>query len=146
MIDRQGRPLTDPRRADEGFLLPIGGPKGYGLALMFGLLGGTLNGAAFGRDTIDFNADDRTPTNTGQAIMAIDVAAFGDPAEFKAQVERVRADLKASPTLPGFDEVRMPGERTEHVRAERERSGIPLHPELQAKLAIVAGDLGIPPL
>ncbi|HWO38820.1 MAG TPA: Ldh family oxidoreductase, partial [Candidatus Acidoferrum sp.] len=42
MIDRQGRPLTDPTRASEGFLLPIGGPKGYGLALMFGLLAGTL--------------------------------------------------------------------------------------------------------
>src|SRR3990172_947482 len=38
MIDREGRPLTDPRRADEGFLLPIGGYKGYGLALVFGLL------------------------------------------------------------------------------------------------------------
>ena len=38
MMDRQGKPLTDPKKADEGFLLPIGGPKGYGLALMFGLL------------------------------------------------------------------------------------------------------------
>ncbi|HEY2664532.1 MAG TPA: Ldh family oxidoreductase, partial [Candidatus Binataceae bacterium] len=45
MMDRQGNPLTDPKRADEGFLVPIGGPKGYGLALMFGLLAGTLNGA-----------------------------------------------------------------------------------------------------
>jgi LDH2 family malate/lactate/ureidoglycolate dehydrogenase len=40
MMDRQGRPLTDPRRANEGFLLPIGGYKGYGLALIFGLLAG----------------------------------------------------------------------------------------------------------
>lgn len=62
MIDREGRPLTDPRRADEGFLLPIGGYKGYGLALVFGLLAGTLNGAAMGRDVIDFNKDDGTPT------------------------------------------------------------------------------------
>src|SRR5262249_1927296 len=38
MMDRQGRPLTDPRRANEGFLLPIGGYKGYGLALLFGVL------------------------------------------------------------------------------------------------------------
>ena len=40
MMDRQGRPLTDPKRANEGFLLPIGGYKGYGLALIFGLLAG----------------------------------------------------------------------------------------------------------
>ena len=38
MIDRQGRPLTDPKKASDGFLLPIGGPKGYGLSLMIGIL------------------------------------------------------------------------------------------------------------
>jgi L-2-hydroxycarboxylate dehydrogenase (NAD+) len=146
MIDRQGKPLTDPKRADEGFLLPIGGPKGYGLALMFGLIAGTLNGAAFGRSTIDFNADQVTPTNTGQAIMALDIAAFGDPAAFKAEVEQVRADMKASPTLPGFDEVRLPGERTARIRAERARDGIPLHGQLDAALRKVADELGVAPL
>jgi LDH2 family malate/lactate/ureidoglycolate dehydrogenase len=53
MIDRQGQPLTDPKRSSEDSLVPVGGPKGYGLALMFGLLAGTLNGAAFGRDVVD---------------------------------------------------------------------------------------------
>jgi L-2-hydroxycarboxylate dehydrogenase (NAD+) len=53
MIDRQGQPLTDPKRASEGSLVPIGAAKEYGLALMFGLLAGTLNGAAFGRDVVD---------------------------------------------------------------------------------------------
>jgi L-2-hydroxycarboxylate dehydrogenase (NAD+) len=146
MIDRQGKPLTDPKRADEGFLLPIGGPKGYGLALMFGLIAGTLNGAAFGRSTIDFNADQVTPTNTGQAIMALDIAAFGDPAAFKAEVEQVRADMKASPTLPGFDEVRLPGERTARIREERARDGIPLHSQLDTALRKVADELGVAPL
>ena len=60
MIDREGKPLTDPKRANEGFLLPIGGYKGYGLALVIGLLCGTLNGAAMGKDVIDFNADDKS--------------------------------------------------------------------------------------
>src|SRR5205809_2604656 len=65
MIDRAGKPLTDPKRAEEGFLLPIGGYKGYGLALVVGILAGTLNGAAMGREVIDFNADDASATNTG---------------------------------------------------------------------------------
>src|SRR4029077_17318959 len=63
MTDRTGPPLTDPRRADEGFLLPIGGYKGYGLALVVGLLAGTLNAAAMGKDLIDFNHDDASATN-----------------------------------------------------------------------------------
>src|SRR6185312_4949114 len=81
MVDREGRPLTDPKRANEGFLLPIGGYKGYGLALAFGVLAGTLNRAAMGREVVDFNADDSTETNTGQAILALDLEAFGDARE-----------------------------------------------------------------
>src|SRR5947199_9429943 len=50
MRGRDGKPLTDPKRADEGVLVPIGEYKGYGLSLITGLLAGTLNGAAFGRD------------------------------------------------------------------------------------------------
>src|SRR3974390_1677538 len=56
LIDTEtGEPLTDPARSAEGLLLPIGGHKGSGLAIMLGLLAGVLNGAAFGRDVIDFN-------------------------------------------------------------------------------------------
>src|SRR5262249_47852646 len=87
MIDRTGKPLTDPKRADDGFLLPIGGYKGYAMALIFGLLAGTLNNAAMARDTVDFNKDDKTVTNTGHAIMAISVEAFGPVAEFKRRVD-----------------------------------------------------------
>src|SRR4051812_45641330 len=83
MVDRDGKPLTDPKRAGEGFLLPIGGYKGYGLSLVVGLIAGSLNGAAMGREVIDFNADVESPTNTGQAVAAIDPAAFGDPDMFR---------------------------------------------------------------
>ena len=96
MIDRQGKPLTDPKRADEGFLLPIGEHKGYGLALMVGLLAGTLNGAAMGKDVIDFNADFKTITNTGQSILVIDLSAFGDPEDFKSRVDTLSRDIRAS--------------------------------------------------
>ena len=54
MIDREGKPLTDPKRADEGHLLPIGDYKGSGLSLIIGLLAGALNRAAVGRDVVDF--------------------------------------------------------------------------------------------
>src|SRR5213594_2908856 len=96
MIDTQGRPLTDPRRADEGFLLPIGGYKGYGLALVFGLLAGTLNGAAHGRDVVDFNKDDKTPTNTGQVIVALDISRFSPVEAFKRKVDQVIRQMRDS--------------------------------------------------
>jgi len=144
MIDREGRPLTDPQRAGDGSLLPIGGPKGYGLALVFSLLAGVLNGAAVGRDTIDFNADQVSPTNTGHLIVAISISAFADVTEFKRSVDRVIRDLHDSPTLPGVDAVRVPGERSHQIRMEREREGIPLHGTLLARLDALAASLGVP--
>src|ERR1700676_1695063 len=146
MIDRQGQPLTDPKRASEGFLVPVGGPKGYGLALMFGLLAGTLNGAAFGRDVVDYTVDSKTPSNTGQAIMAVDISAFADVQTFKQDVDEVWEVMKSSPTLPGFDEVRLPGERTAQLYQERMAQGVPLGAELRKVLDELADRLRIPRL
>ena len=141
MIDRQGKPLTDPRRAAEGLLLPIGGYKGYGLALVVGLLAGTLNGAAMGKDVIDFNADDKSVTNTGQAILAIDPAAFGDVGEFKSRVDVIIKDLRASERMPNVDRIWFPGEQSQARRVEYARDGIPLPANLQKILDALADDL-----
>jgi LDH2 family malate/lactate/ureidoglycolate dehydrogenase len=143
MIDRQGKPLTDPERAGEGFLLPIGGPKGSGLSLIFGLLAGTLNGAAFGEDVVDFNADYKTVTNTGQFIVAVDVAAFIDVGTFKKNVDAIVRRIKASPTLPGFDEVLLPGEQSRRKRADYTANGIPVHQGLYDSLEELAAEIGI---
>jgi L-2-hydroxycarboxylate dehydrogenase (NAD+) len=143
MIDRRGEPLTDPNRADDGFLLPIGGYKGAALALMFGLLAGTLNGAANGADVVDFNKDDTTPTNTGQAICVLDIKTFAEPLAFKRQVDTVIRQLHGSALLPGFDRIRLPGEDRHHRIEERRAHGIPIPPELRAALDRMAAELGI---
>jgi LDH2 family malate/lactate/ureidoglycolate dehydrogenase len=146
MIDREGKPLTDPKRAAEGFLLPIGGYKGYGLAMIVGLLAGTLNGAAMGSDVIDFNADVSTPTNTGQAIMAIDPAAFGEPEEFRASVDKLVRELRASERMPGVDRIWMPGEQSHERRIAYARDGIPIADAVWAALDGVAAELELPRL
>jgi L-2-hydroxycarboxylate dehydrogenase (NAD+) len=143
MVDREGNPLTDAKRMDEGFLLPIGGYKGYGLALVFGLLAGTLNGAAMGKDVVDFNHDDTTPTNTGQAILAIDPAAFGDPLDFRKRVDVVVRDLRSSERMPGVERIWLPGEQSHLKRAEGGRAGIPIPPALRAALDKLADELQI---
>lgn len=146
MMDRQGNPITDPKRANEGFLLPIGGPKGYGLALMFGLLAGTLNGAAFGKDVIDFNADSATLTNTGHVIVALNIAAFGDVQAFKQHVDEIWDQMKSSPKLPDVEEILLPGERSTRVYEDRTAHGIPVAPELRASLNELAHRLQVEPL
>lgn len=146
MIDREGKPLLDPKRAGEGFLLPIGEHKGYGLALLVGLLAGTLNGAAMGRDVVDFNADSVTTTNTGQAILVIDLAAFGDPAVFKEQVDRLVRDIRGSERLPGVERIWLPGEQSHEKRQRHAGQGVPIAAALFDELATLAAELGIAPL
>ena len=146
MIDREGNPLIDPNRADDGFLLPIGGYKGAALALMFGLLAGTLNGAANGEDVVDFNKDDTTPTNTGQAICVVDIKAFAEPTAFKRQVDAVIRQLHGSALLPGFDRIRLPGEDRHRRIVERQAQGIPIPPALRRALDDLAAELAIAPL
>ena len=146
MVDRQGQPLTDPQRAHAGFLLPIGGHKGYGRALIVGLLAGTLQGAAMGREVVDFNADHSTPTNTGQAILVLDLAAFGGAAPFKAAVDTLVRDIRDSERLPGVERIWLPGEQSHGKRAAHEHEGAPLPVALVEDLDRLATRLGIAPL
>jgi LDH2 family malate/lactate/ureidoglycolate dehydrogenase len=143
MIDRQGKPITDPQKSSEGSLLPIGGYKGYGLAVMIGLLAGALNNAAVGKGTIDFNAHHDLITNTGQTIIAVDPSAFGDKEQFLARVTTLVDDLKASSKLPGVNQIRVPGDGAARVMAERLSQGIPISIELQATLNSCAKECGI---
>ena len=138
-----GEDITEAKRATEGLLLPIGGYKGSGLAVMLGLLAGPLNRAAFGRDVIDFNADDASETNTGHFIMALDIARFLPLAEYTAEVDRHIRELKQSKRLPGVDEIRMPGERRRACRADRLQNGVQLAAPLVAQLETMAQQLGI---
>ncbi|HWL21111.1 MAG TPA: Ldh family oxidoreductase, partial [Bradyrhizobium sp.] len=119
------------------------GYKGYGLAMIIGLLAGTLGGAAMGRDVIDFNHDDDSVTNTGQAITAINVAAFGDVTTFKAAVDALVRDFRGSARIQGVDRIFVPGERSQETRAARTRDGIPIAPALMRGLDELADELGM---
>jgi L-2-hydroxycarboxylate dehydrogenase (NAD+) len=141
-----GESITDPAKSAAGVLQPMGEYKGSGLALMIGLIAGVLNGAAFGRDVIDFNADDASETNTGHCIAAIDVARFLPLKTFTAEVDRHVRDLRGSRLLPGFEAIRLPGERRAACRDERSRLGVPVPAPLLAQLDKLAAQLQIKPL
>jgi L-2-hydroxycarboxylate dehydrogenase (NAD+) len=143
---RDGGPITDPERSAEGLLLPIGGYKGSGLALALGLLAGTLNGAAFGRDVVDFNADEKSFGDTGHFIIALDIARFTPLASFAAEVDRHLRDLRGSAKLPGFDAIRLPGEERRRRRADRLANGVPMAGELIVQLDRLGMELELAPV
>jgi L-2-hydroxycarboxylate dehydrogenase (NAD+) len=105
-----------------------------------------LNGAAMGKDVIDFNADDQSVTNTGHSIIAINIEAFMPLAEFRKQVDVLVCDLRASKLMPGVDHIRMPGEGSHKARVDNEKMGVPVPTALLQALNTLASELGIAPL
>jgi L-2-hydroxycarboxylate dehydrogenase (NAD+) len=144
VVDRKtGAPVTDAKRIAEGVLLPIGGYKGSGLALMIGLLAGVLNGAAFGRDVIDFTAPGTDPCNTGQFMVALDVARFLPPEIFAAEMDRHLEELRSSARLPGVDIIRHPGEERRRRTEDRSKNGVLLAAQLIKELDEMAAGLKV---
>lgn len=145
MIDRKGKLPTDPNWSGEGFLPPIADYESYGLALMVGLLAGTLNGAAMGRDVVDFNADNVTSANTGLAILVIDLAAFGGAEAFRASLDTLIRDIRGSERLPGVERVWLPGEQSHGTRIAYTEASVPLPVALVDDLVHLAARLGVVP-
>jgi LDH2 family malate/lactate/ureidoglycolate dehydrogenase len=105
-----------------------------------------LNGAAFGRDVVDSSKPGSNATNTGQFVVALDVSRFIAPDVFASEMDRHMDELRSSPTLPGFERVRLPGEDRQKRRAERNANGVQLSATLVKQLDDLATSLKIQPL
>jgi LDH2 family malate/lactate/ureidoglycolate dehydrogenase len=143
MMDRKGKPLTDPRRAAEGFLLPMGEYKGYGLSLIIGMLAGVLNGATFGRNVVDFTKELGAKNNSGHMILAMRVDNFQPVDAFKKEMDRVIREIRESKRMEGVDRIWLPGEMEYYRVRERSQNGIPIAPSVVAGLSQLAGTLNL---
>lgn len=127
-IDGSGNPTTDPGQAWEGSLLPLGGPKGYGLALVAEVLSALLVGSPVGPH-IPRPYELHEVQNLGHFFAALDLRRFLDPAAFKARMDQMIREIRAVPRAPGVDEILIPGWPESRCRRERLREGIPLTAE-----------------
>jgi len=143
MVDRRGQPLTDPKRSAEGLLVPMGGYKGYGLNVVIGMLAGVLNGAAFGRNVVDFNKDVAAINNSGHMIMAMRVDNFQPTEVFKRETDRVIREIRESRRMENVDRIWLPGEMEHYRIRERLEKGIPLPPIVVENLGKLAGELNL---
>jgi ureidoglycolate dehydrogenase (NAD+) len=129
-----GEPTTDPRQAD--ILLPLGGPKGSGLGLMFEMLASVLGAAPIQAAALGPQKDTRRIQNC--AILAIDIATFRPLKDFSHDADALAAILKSLPRQAGFDEILLPGERSSRTETRRRENGIPIAPKLWAELSAIA--------
>ncbi|MGB6549792.1 MAG: Ldh family oxidoreductase, partial [Xanthobacteraceae bacterium] len=134
VLSADGEPTTDPAKAE--ILLPLGGPKGSGLALMFELVASVLAGAPIQARALGPEKRDRNTGNT--AMFVIDVASFRPLADYTHDADGLAAILKSLPRQAGFDEITLPGERSARTEALRRKSGIPIPAKLWAELETIA--------
>jgi len=134
VLDAAGEPTTDPNAAD--ILLPLGGPKGSGLALMFEMLTSVLAAAPIQARAL--GPQKRAARTQNCAVFAIDIATFRPLGDFARDAQALASILKALPRQAGFDEILLPGERSGRTAAARRESGIPIPAKLWAELAAMA--------
>lgn len=144
MLDAEGRPTIDPARALSGLFLPIGGHRGFGLALMWEVLTGVLSGGervAAGVGAPD--AYDR-PQGVSHTFIAIDPTVAMPLDVFRERVDDLIDQIHASPPAQGVERIYAPGERGYENAERRAREGIPLTPKRRDALAALAKEVGVP--
>jgi LDH2 family malate/lactate/ureidoglycolate dehydrogenase len=154
IVDSDGVPSTNP---DDyrlgGALVPIGGHKGFGIAVFTELLAGALSGLDWDHQAesktrqpgsayfADLTSSDQW--NSGHAFVVLDVKAFLDPAEMRDRADRLRSVIKSAEPEPGSEGVRLPGERASASEAEARREGVQVSAGTWSSLQRVATELGL---
>lgn len=123
-IDGEGMPTTDPDKVEA--LVPFGGPKGYGLALVVDVLTGVLMNAKFGPHINAMYGDYDKPRELASLMIAIDPSTFSSLKRFQAQMDAMVDDLHAQPASPGFEKVYAPGEPEIMREQANLESGVPV--------------------
>lgn len=133
-----GRRTTDAAEGFAGTLFPLGGPKGYAMAVVVDALTGVLTGSAFGRSC--FGAEWQ---NVGHLLIALDISRFGSVNDFKARMDALIAEVRSSPLAPGSEAIYLPGELEARRADERRRTGVPLELGRFESLVELGRELGV---
>ena len=141
-LDKDGKPTTDPAEGRKGSLIPIGGPKGSGMAIMVDILSGVLSGAGYGphlHDLYEFDA----PQGVGHFMGAIDISRFMNLEDFKSAVSAMTAEIKGLRKAEGFSDILMPGELELTRAAANRQNGIELPDPVYEELSALGRPYGL---
>ena len=149
-LDENGKPTTDPSTL--AALMPVAGPKGSGMALLFECMGSIMSSnplilpvlaGEVGSTSKTGNVGRMATHNQNSVIAAIDIAHFIDIEQYKAEVDSLIDRLKEPPKAKGFDEIIMPGERAQRCYDVRVKDGIPLPSGTIEALRNAASGVGV---
>ncbi|EMD85931.1 hypothetical protein COCC4DRAFT_43013 [Bipolaris maydis ATCC 48331] len=136
-LDKDGNATTDPTAAlDGGVMLPMGGPKGSGLAIMMDIFSGVLSGSAFAGN-VTGPYDPSKPSDVGHFLVAIKPDLFMSLQEFRDRMQYLYDKVVGADKAAGVERIYFPGELEQLQQKEREATGIPL---VQAEIDALNGE------
>ena len=141
-FDADGIPTTDTAAAYKGMLMPLGGYKGSGLAMMVEILCGVLGGGAMANEIGGIRFRGKT-VRVSQTFIAIDIARFMPVEEFTARMEKLVGIMKSTAVAPAYDEILVAGDPEWRLEAERLRDGIPVAQGNWDQLLKAAASVGV---
>lgn len=142
-LTKEGKPTTNAKEGMEGTVVPIGGPKGYGLAFFVDVLCGILSGAAYGPHLNNMWHDFKNPQKVGHVFGAIDISKFMDPETFKATLSQMISEIKALPKNEGITELFVPGEIEQRRKEKLKEEGIVLSQVVYDELLTLGDKYGV---
>lgn len=122
--NEKGEPVTDPEKVE--YLLPLGGPKGYGLALSVDVLSGILTGSNFGPRIVTMYGEYHKYRKLGHLVLAIDPGIFISTDVYMNQVDSMIDEIHNVPSADGFDSVMVPGEPEQILEEKNIKYGVPI--------------------
>jgi LDH2 family malate/lactate/ureidoglycolate dehydrogenase len=145
-LDGEGRATTDPTKALGGVVLPIGGPKGSGIAMLMDIFGGLIAGAGFAGGVADQYKRFDIAQDVGHFFLAMKPDLFISADDYRARMDVLVQRVHGCATAEGFSEVLMPGEIEARQEAERRRSGLAFSRSEVATLQEEAAKAAVAPL
>jgi ureidoglycolate dehydrogenase (NAD+) len=124
-------------------LLPLGGPKGSGLSLLFECLTGVMAGMPIITTLAGLTGPKLALQNA--MVIVFNIANFRPLPEYRRDVGLLIEVVKSLPRRDGFDELLLPGERGGREAELRRRNGIPVAAKLWRELGEIAQALRVPP-
>ena len=138
-----GRPTTDPNIGFKGFLLPMGGHKGFGLSLLVDILCGVITGGSFQHQLKSMYVYPNDPSNTAHLMLVINPLFLMSKEQLKERMAEFFQKVKQSPMWDADSEMLLPGEIEYRKENERRSTGIPIPEPLYKELVQLGKDMNL---
>lgn len=138
--DRNGNPTTDAEAGFDGYLLPMGAHKGFGLSLMVDILCGVMTGGSFQNHIKSMYRYPKDPSKTAHLMLVLNPLVLMKKEQFRARMKEFFNTVRETPVNPGAAQILLPGEPEYRCECERKSNGIPLPPAVFEQLVRIGNE------